>query len=376
MSDMLTQEEIDALMNGSSVSNNDEDTASQSAKDVAESVELSQTEKDIIGEVGNISMSQAATTMSSLLNRQVKITTPRVAQRTLKDILQDSEFPKVVTSIEFKDGLDGNNMLMIDVPDAIIIADLMMGNDGKNVSTTEFTDLELSAVGEAMNQMIGSASTAMATMFNRKIDIFPPQVEVLDQETKPVYADGDDETPVVAISFEMTVEGLINSRIVQLFTESTVREINEIMLSDTAVTLADRVPKQEPEEDETLEISETLSNYEEDTTFESKVEIQKPDFQELSDEGTLEVPRNLDLIMDVPLEFTVVLGKSRRTIKDILSLGSGSVVELDKMTDEPLEILVNGKLVAEGEVVVINESFGVRITNILSKEERLRNLNP
>lgn len=376
MSDMLTQEEIDALMNGSSVSNNDEDTASQSAKDVAESVELSQTEKDIIGEVGNISMSQAATTMSSLLNRQVKITTPRVAQRTLKDILQDSEFPKVVTSIEFKDGLDGNNMLMIDVPDAIIIADLMMGNDGKNVSTTEFTDLELSAVGEAMNQMIGSASTAMATMFNRKIDIFPPQVEVLDQETKPVYADGDDETPVVAISFEMTVEGLINSRIVQLFTESTVREINEIMLSDTAVTLADRVPKQEVEKDEASEISETLSNFEEDTTFESKVEIQKPDFQELSDEGTLEVPRNLDLIMDVPLEFTVVLGKSRRTIKDILSLGSGSVVELDKMTDEPLEILVNGKLVAEGEVVVINESFGVRITNILSKEERLRNLNP
>lgn len=376
MSDMLTQEEIDALMNGSSVSNNDEDTASQSAKDVAESVELSQTEKDIIGEVGNISMSQAATTMSSLLNRQVKITTPRVAQRTLKDILQDSQFPKVVTSIEFKDSLDGNNMLMIDVPDAIIIADLMMGNDGKNVSTTEFTELELSAVGEAMNQMIGSASTAMATMFDRKIDIFPPQVEVLDQDAKPVYADGDDETPIVAISFEMTVEGLINSQIVQLFTESTVREINEIMLSDRAVTLADRVPKQEVEKDEALEISETLSNYEEDTTFESKVEIQKPDFQELSDEGTLEVPRNLDLIMDVPLEFTVVLGKSRRTIKDILSLGSGSVVELDKMTDEPLEILVNGKLVAEGEVVVINESFGVRITNILSKEERLRNLNP
>jgi len=369
MSDMLTQEEIDALMNGSAASD-DESSATPN-----ETEELTQTEKDIIGEVGNISMSQAATTLSSLLNRQVKITTPRVAQRTLKDILEDSQFPKVVTSIEFKDGLEGNNMLMIDVPDAIIIADLMMGNDGTNVSENEFSDLELSAVGEAMNQMIGSASTAMATMFDRKIDIFPPHVEVLDQDTKSSYADPTDETPIVAISFEMTVEGLINSRIVQLFTESTVREINEIMLSDKAVTLADRVPQAEKEEEDSMENFEQEPQVEESSAFEKKVEIQKPDFQELSDEGPMEVPRNLDLIMDVPLEFTVVLGKSRRTIKDILSLGSGSVVELDKMTDEPLEILVNGKLVAEGEVVVINESFGIRITNILSKEERLRNIN-
>lgn len=369
MSDMLTQEEIDALMNGSAASDD------ESSTETKETEELTQTEKDIIGEVGNISMSQAATTLSSLLNRQVKITTPRVAQRTLKDILEDSQFPKVVTSIEFKDGLEGNNMLMIDVPDAIIIADLMMGNDGTNVSENEFSDLELSAVGEAMNQMIGSASTAMATMFDRKIDIFPPHVEVLDQDTESSYADPTDETPIVAISFEMTVEGLINSRIVQLFTESTVREINEIMLSDKAVTLADRVPQAEKEEEDSMENFEQEPQVEESATFEKKVEIQKPDFQELSDEGPMEVPRNLDLIMDVPLEFTVVLGKSRRTIKDILSLGSGSVVELDKMTDEPLEILVNGKLVAEGEVVVINESFGIRITNILSKEERLRNIN-
>lgn len=369
MSDMLTQEEIDAMMNESPASDDESlDTSS-------EREELTQTEKDIIGEVGNISMSQAATTLSSLLNRQVKITTPRVAQRTLKDLLEDSEFPKVVTSIGFKDGLEGNNMLMIDVPDAIIIADLMMGNDGTNVEGTEFSELELSAVGEAMNQMIGAASTAMATMFDRKIDIFPPNVEVLDQDTESLYADPTDETPIVAISFEMNVEGLINSRIVQLFTESAVREINGIMLSDKAVTLEDRAPQAEKEEEDSMEKFEEKPQVKKSSAIEKKVEIQRPDFQELSDEGPMEVPRNLDLIMDIPLEFTVVLGKSRRTVKDILSLGSGSVVELDKMTDEPLEILVNGKLVAEGEVVVINESFGIRITNILSKEERIRNIN-
>ena len=355
MSDMLTQEEIDALMSGNAAPSEDNNQ------------KLTQDEIDIIGEVGNISMSQAATTLSALLNKEVKITTPVVTQSTLGEILESSDYPKVVTSIDFKYGLDGSNMLMIDVPDAIIIADLMMGNDGTDVADNEFGELELSAVGEAMNQMIGTASTAMATMFKRKVDIQPPHVEVLEMDgNSKINADSDEQ--IVSISFDLKVEGLINSRIAQLFTESTVREINDIMLNDTAETLADReVPAKKEEPAPQPKPAEPQAEAQ-------KVQVQKPDFQELNDEGVTDVPRNLDLIMDVPLEFTVVLGKSKRTIKDILSLGAGSVVELDKMTDEPLEILVNGKLVAEGEVVVINESFGIRITNIMSKEERVKNI--
>lgn len=360
MSDKLTQEEIDALMSGNAAP----------SEEIVE--ELTQDEKDIIGEVGNISMSQAATTLSSLLNKEVKITTPRVTQSTLGEILSESDYPKVVTSIDFKYGLDGSNMLMIDVPDAIIIADLMMGNDGTDVADNEFGELELSAVGEAMNQMIGTASTAMATMFGRTIDIQPPKVEVLKKGQSGNHEGRDDER-IVSISFDLNVEGLINSRIAQLYTEDTVREINKIMLSDTAETLANReVPvKEEPAVSEPAPAPTPAPTPQAPV---EKVQVQTPDFQELTDQGISDVPRNLDLIMDVPLEFTVVLGKSRRTIKDILSLGAGSVVELDKMTDEPLEILVNGKLVAEGEVVVINESFGIRITNIMSKEERVRNI--
>lgn len=360
MSDKLTQEEIDALMSGNAAP----------SEEIVE--ELTQDEKDIIGEVGNISMSQAATTLSALLNKEVKITTPRVTQSTLGEILSESDYPKVVTSIDFKYGLDGSNMLMIDVPDAIIIADLMMGNDGTDVADNEFGELELSAVGEAMNQMIGTASTAMATMFGRTIDIQPPKVEVLEKGQSGNHEGRDDER-IVSISFDLNVEGLINSRIAQLYTEDTVREINKIMLSDTAETLANReVPvKEEPAVSEPAPAPTPAPTPQAPV---EKVQVQTPDFQELTDQGISDVPRNLDLIMDVPLEFTVVLGKSRRTIKDILSLGAGSVVELDKMTDEPLEILVNGKLVAEGEVVVINESFGIRITNIMSKEERVRNI--
>ena len=360
MSDKLTQEEIDALMSGNAAP----------SEEVIE--ELTQDEKDIIGEVGNISMSQAATTLSALLNKEVKITTPRVTQSTLGEILSESDYPKVVTSIDFKYGLDGSNMLMIDVPDAIIIADLMMGNDGTDVADNEFGELELSAVGEAMNQMIGTASTAMATMFGRTIDILPPKVDVLKKGQSGIH-EGRENERIVSISFDLNVEGLINSRIAQLYTEDTVREINKIMLSDTAETLANReVPvKEEPAVSEPAPAPTPAPTPQAPV---EKVQVQTPDFQELTDQGISDVPRNLDLIMDVPLEFTVVLGKSRRTIKDILSLGAGSVVELDKMTDEPLEILVNGKLVAEGEVVVINESFGIRITNIMSKEERVRNI--
>ena len=359
MSDMLTQEEIDAMMSGNEVPSEEENKSN-----------LTKDETDIIGEVGNISMSQAATTLSALLNKEVKITTPRVTQSTLKEILESSDYPKVVTSIAFKVGLDGSNMLMIDVPDAIIIADLMMGNDGTDVADNEFGELELSAVGEAMNQMIGTASTAMATMFGRTIDIQPPNVTVLEMGAT-TEGDFESDEKIVSISFDLNVEGLINSRIAQIYTESTVREINYLMLNDTAETLIGRETQttQQPE----VATPEPVAQAPQPVA--PTVHVQTPHFQELKDQGLSDVPRNLDLIMDVPLEFTVVLGKSRRTIKDILSLGAGSVVELDKMTDEPLEILVNGKLIAEGEVVVINESFGIRITNILSKEERIRNIN-
>lgn len=370
MSDTLTQEQIDAMMSGN-----------VSTEVPEEFKELTKTEKDIIGEVGNISMSQAATTLSSLLNNQVKITTPQVSQLTIEEILGESDFPKIVTSIEFKAGLDGHNMLMIDVPDAIIIADLMMGNDGTNIETEELGELELSAVSEAMNQMVGSASTAMATMFDRPVDIHPPQSEVMEIKDTTDYAGMDGKHAVVAIAFEMTVGDLIKSQIIQLFSYETVKEIKEIMLSDKAETLTNREEKAEQVEEPKPTPQQTpptptpqAKNIVEEKQVE-KVEVQKPQFEEFTEDLTMEVPRNLDLIMDVPLEFTVVLGKSKRTIKDILSLGSGSVVELNKMTDEPLEILVNGKLIAEGEVVVINESFGIRITNILSKEERIRNIN-
>ena len=357
--DFLSQEEINALIQQHNTN----------------TTELNDAEQDVIGEVGNISMSTAATTLSSILNRKVLITTPRVSIETFKQIVDECAIPKVVANIEFKDGLRGDNLLMMEIEDALIIADLMMGGDGSNIER-EFGELELSAVGEAMNQMIGSASTSMATMLGRQIDILPPDVDVWDLTKKIDYDKLKEDKYVCKIAFNLDVEGLIQSEIMQVFTMDTVQEIIDLMLgTSSASTTVESTPIETNTESAHLapmiETKATVTSELE----QPKVSVQKPIFPNLVDESQEpRQPRNLDLIMDVPLEFSVVLGKSKKTIKEILSFGNGSVVELNKLADEPLEIYVNGKLIAHGEVVVINENFGVRITNILSKEQRVKNL--
>jgi flagellar motor switch protein FliN/FliY len=377
MSESLSQEEIDAMLNGGSIPTQ----ASESDNSLTE-----QDKFDIIGEVGNISMSQAATTLSSILNRRVMITTPRVAKVKFGEILKGLAAPKVSTTVEFKEGLYGTNLMLLEVSDAIIIADLMMGGEGEP-KNTQFTELELSAVAEAMNQMIGSASTSMATMINRKVDILPPVVNLWENEAAIDYDGIVSDEDIYRISFSLNVEGVIESEIMQIFTNEVVNEIMEAMLADQAEDLRQPVPEVEkkvvqPEPQpvqaqpsQPIQQAQSEPQWQQSTQqTQRKVEINQAEFQPLTARPSVDGD-NLDLILDVPLDLSVILGKSKKSIKEILSLNTGSVVELDKLTDEPLEILVNGKLIATGEVVVINENFGVRITNILSPKQRLHHLN-
>ncbi|WP_207942429.1 flagellar motor switch protein FliN [Enterococcus sp. DIV2402] len=377
MSESLSQEEIDAMLNGGSIPTQ----ASESDNSLTE-----QDKFDIIGEVGNISMSQAATTLSSILNRRVMITTPRVAKVKFGEILKGLAAPKVSTTVEFKEGLYGTNLMLLEVSDAIIIADLMMGGEG-DPKNTQFTELELSAVAEAMNQMIGSASTSMATMINRKVDILPPVVNLWENEAAIDYDGIVSDEDIYRISFSLNVEGVIESEIMQIFTNEVVNEIMEAMLADQAEDLRQPVPEvekkvvqPEPQPVQTqpsqpIQQAQPEPQWQQSTQqTQRKVEINQAEFQPLTARPSVDGD-NLDLILDVPLDLSVILGKSKKSIKEILSLNTGSVVELDKLTDEPLEILVNGKLIATGEVVVINENFGVRITNILSPKQRLHHLN-
>lgn len=352
MSERLSQAEIDALLN-------------QSAPAEPQGLE-EQVKVDIIGEVGNISMSQAATTLSSILDRRVSITTPRVSKIKFGEILNDLVAPKVATTVEFKEGLLGSNLMLLEVKDAIVIADLMMGGTGET-SNTQFTELELSAVAEAMNQMIGTASTSMATMISRKVDILPPIVKLWETPENIEYSGIEAEEEIYCISFSLRVEGLIESKIMQIFTDPVVNDIASAMLSDEATVVTRETPTPQP-------TAPVAAPTPEPAAASKPVEVSKPAFQTLASSGVSDGD-NLDLILDVPLDLSVVLGRSKKTIKDILSFNTGSVIELEKLTDEPLEILLNGKLIATGEVVVINENFGVRITNILSQKQRIHNLH-
>lgn len=353
---LISQEEIDALLN------------KKSAKNPEDIEGIDEVQKDIIGEVGNISMSTAATTLSSILNKKVQITTPRVFWINFEEVTKEFKSPKVVATVEFKKGLAGSNIFMIDTGDAAVIADLMMGGNGK-VESSEMTVLQQSAVAEAMNQMIGSASTAMSAMIGKEIDIKPPVVKMWELDGEYDLGGINKEEYVCKVEFDLTVEGLIESKIMQLYERKTIDEITGIMQGDLNQELEKEVSV-EPEKPMAAEVQKETP-----VKTEKSVIAQKPIFNELSpSDDSSRTPRNLDLIMDVPLEFSVVLGKSKKTIKEILSFGNGSVIELNKQADEALEIYVNGKLIAQGEVVVINENFGIRITNILSKEQRVKGL--
>lgn len=353
----LTQEEINALIASENIGNKE--------------FILTEEQKDVIGEVGNISMSTAATTLSQVIGKKVLITTPKVKCITFEELIEYYSGDNIVTSIKFKEGLDGENLLIMDVEDGLVIADLMMGGDGTNTEK-ELSELELSALAEAMNQMIGSSATSMSMMLKRGIDIEPPIVKLLSKEDM-TEDNLNLESPICAVAFDLSVEGLRESEIMQVFDKDTVSEIINVMLEDALIKTEDAT---DADEKEIIEEKVEISLKEKDSVVEEeKVKVQTPVFSELSQpEGRLNNNANLDLIMDVPLEFSVVLGKNKKTIKEILSFTSGSIVELDKLADEPLEIYVNGKLIASGEVVVINENFGVRITNILTKEERVKYL--
>ena len=302
--------------------------------------------------------------------------------------------PKVATTVEYKEGVIGTNLMLLQVRDASIIADLMMGGPGNAKEDAEFGDLELSAVAEAMNQMIGSASTSMATMINRKVDILPPMVKLWGEPDNISYDGINPDSIVYRISFNLDVEGLIESEIMQIFTKEMVNDIAAAMMADKATVVNDRevpaeeqpapaapqpepapaaAPTPQPQPQAQPQPQPQVAPQPAPQPKQPPVEVSQPSFQTLNGHAQGEGD-NLDLLMDIPLNLSVVLGTSRKSVREILSFNTGSVIELEKLTDEPLDILLNGKLIAQGEVVVINDNFGVRITNILSQSQRINNM--
>lgn len=373
----LSQEEIDALLRGEPV------TSSPAA-------ELTDMENDALGEIGNISMGSAATTLSILLGRRVSITTPRVSLTKLKDIQNEYPLPYLVIEVGYTHGIMGTNLLAIREMDALIIADLMMGGDGTNPPAELNNELYMSAVGEAMNQMMGSVATSMSTVFKKKIDISPPRVNLIDFASDSSITNTTSlDDSIVKVAFRMEVEDLIDSEIMQILPINVAKDMVESLISavqqpqQPPPVQAQPKPASTPQPAAAPQVQSSSANagYTPQVAAAPprqqpahNVAVQPVQFAPLHQPTVAMGDTNIGLIMDVPLQVTVELGRTKKLIRDILELSPGSVVELDKLAGEPVDILVNGKLIAKGEVVVIDENFGVRITDIVSPLERASNL--
>ena len=405
--DMISQEEIDALLNGGAIPEAGGDAAPAGESEAAAEAPaadssssqfddvLTDMEKDALGEIGNISMGSAATTLSVLLGHKVSITTPTVSVATMSIIQEQYPMPYLIVEVGYTIGIDGNNVLAIQAQDASIIADLMMGGDGTNPDT-EINEIAMSAVGESMNQMMGTVATSLSTMFNKKIDISPPKVNLIDfgNEDKVTELVGQDE-PVVRTSFRMEVDGLIDSEIMQILPVPVAKEMVEALTNSSkaeepepapapaaapaptpAPTPAPAPAAAPPPQAAPAMAAPPAGGYgmAMQPHVATNVPVQSAQFTPLNTQPVQVNDANIGLILDVPLQVTVELGRTKKSIKEILELTNGSIVELDKLAGEPVDIQVNGKFLAKGEVVVIDENFGVRITEIASPAERAAKL--
>lgn len=380
--DFLSQEEINALLAGEDIGASD--TEQQ------ENNEITDIDKDLLGEIGNISMGSASTALYQLINQQVNITTPVVSVTTLKEIRQGFENPNIILDIKYIAGIVGRNILIIKIQDGAVISNLMMGGNGAvEPDIATLSELEISAVSEAMNQMIGSAATSMATMFGRKVDISPPTSKIIESDEVAISDEIAEDEPIVKVSFRLTIGNLVDSNIMQIFPIDTAKNIVAIMTGeDSAKEEAQPVQKSETIQNKEIQQPVSQPQYEQQYTppqpqqqytasqpqYAQPVEVHQAAFEPLVPQQSAPPMKNMDLILDVPLDISVVLGRTRKSIQDILKLGTGSLIELDKLAEEPVEILVNGKKIALGEVVVVDENFGVRITNIISNVERMKTL--
>lgn len=395
MDGMLSQEEINALLNGM----NSDDSSSGAATE-----QLTDAEKDAIGEISNISMGTAATTLFSLVNQRVVITTPVVEYATWRDIVNSYDKPCVFIQIYYQEGLDGNNILILKEKDVKIITDLMMGGDGSNIDG-ELTDLHLSAISEAMNQMMGSAATSISSMLEKRVNISPPSSSVVDLyehisgENIADFLRGN----FVRVSFHMEIGDLVDSVLMQLYPFDFARDLYRQFIQATSMepdiptrpplentsrkapapspkNTAQQAPMQQAPQMQQPQAYNPYAAYPNPQGMPVPMPYMMPPMQDVNVQpvqfasfapmaaGVVQ-PENIDLLMDVPLEVTVELGRTSKSIKEILDFAPGTIIELNRLAGEPIDVLVNGKFVAKGEVVVMEEAFGIRVTEIIKQKQ-------
>lgn len=328
-------------------------------------------EQDALVNLGNMWMERSATLIATMTNRKVTITNGRFGVATKEDIEREFPGPRFLAEVNLEEFRPMH--LLLPAEDAAVIVDLVIGGDGKGV-TVEFSDLHLSVLEEAVNEMSGALADIFSTFFGGSQKVLPTKGLVDGLE-------GLGSGNIVRIMFDLNIEGLLDSRLHTLLTEEKARDLAGRLLNmapegapspappPPAKPAAPAPPPGHPK-GRAAEREAARAT----AVAEPEVTARPVQLPELTAQMPVSKMGNLDLILDVPLQLTAVLGRTGILIKDLIELGPGSVLELDKLAGEPVDLLVNNKLVARGEVVVIDEKFGVRITDTVSPVERIQGL--
>ncbi|MBD2845278.1 flagellar motor switch phosphatase FliY [Paenibacillus sp. IB182496] len=402
--DYLSQEEIDALLRQSAGESETAQNGGGNSGDFSPEDYVDTMEKDALGEIGNITFGSAATALSTLLGKKVDITTPEVSVIHREELEREFPKPHVAVHVSYVDGFQGINSLVIRTRDAQVIADLMLGGEGMVDENQELNEIHVSAVQEAMNQMMGSSATSMSTIFNRLVNISPPAINILDVHN----GEGVNSLPPVdvfiKIAFNLKIGDLIDSTIMQLLPVSFAKDMVATLMggvaeeppaqsaappvSEAPAAAAPPAAPPAPEpaaaasmgqtpmaEARPVQDGEAQGPNTYGGTPGRNINVQPVQFANFQGAPYVQADdTNLNLLLDIPLRVTVELGRTQKQIKEILELSQGSIIELDKLAGEPVDILVNNKLIAKGEVVVIDENFGVRVTDIVSQWDRIQKL--
>ncbi len=340
----LSQDEIDALLKGT------DDVMPSSAPEPAPSQPsggdmLTPNQRSAFAEMMNSVMAAVAPTLGGYLQKDLTISGAVVESRDASQLASELHGEFVQVQMGFNRGVTGQNLVVLSMKDAGVIASLMMGQEG--TAPAELTEAHKSTLQEFISTLLSSAATQLGMKSGLQIGTSPPDLSIVTSSSDLSLPRGG----AVKVTYNINVGGVLNSQFYHIL---------DVQLVQALVNAG--APQQQQQQD---------GDMQQQFQQQQAVDINPVKFPPLSGSGVPENTQNIGLLMDVQLTLTVELGRTKQLVKDVLGLGEGSIIELDKLAGEPVDLLVNNKLIAKGEVVVIDENFGVRVTDIVSPSERL-----
>jgi flagellar motor switch protein FliN/FliY len=360
---LLSQEEIDALLKS---------TLEPEANEEIVKVAFTAGEQDAIRKIAEKFAENAAATLARISGKKVNITVMNLEVGGLQQIVEVYPGPVIIADIKNHFNTDGSDLLIISPHDGAVISDLVTGGEG-TIPGNAISEKELQAISEVLKQMINSAAKSLPASLMAKVDYSLPRI-ILDNLRNVLNSSLLAET-YFRISYRIIIEGLLDSTIEQIMLAAAAKGLAEIFQGLEKPAAADPVSAGASQIPTILTMPDIPGYAQLQHASGPKAQIQPARFSPLYAGQPVPQTDNLELIMDVSLQVSIELGKTRKTIKEILDMGPGSIIELDRLAGEPVDMIINGKLVAKCEVVVINETFGVRVTDIVQPVERMKTLS-